>query len=86
MPKDNQPELNIAKDLDFFENEWKGMPEFVMNPEKPFRTIKLHFKTQEDIQKFSELFGQNISDNCENYWFPKFNRKEYTEEFYTDES
>jgi hypothetical protein len=85
MPENtNQPELKIAEDLDLFQQEWKGMPEFVMTPEKPFRTIKLHFKTKEAVEQFQQLFDQKIHDNYENYWFPKLNRKAFSEEFYTD--
>jgi hypothetical protein len=85
----NHDKLNLGIDSeqdDFFAKEWIGMPEFVMNPEIPLRTIKISFKTQADIEKFSELFGQKISENCENYWFPKLNRNAFSEEFFTDES
>jgi len=69
----------------FFEKEWQGMPEFVMNPEVPILTIKISFKTKEDIDKFSELIGQKIYVNRENYWFPKLNRNAFSNQFYIDE-
>lgn len=71
---------------DKYENEWKGMPEFNMKPEVPILTIKISFKTKEDIQKFSELIGQKVSFNIENYWYPKLNRKAFSEKKYYDES
>ena len=70
---------------DRYEQEWKGMPEFNMTPEVPILTIKLSFKTKEDIDKFSELIEQKINPNMENYWFPKLNRKAFSEKKYVDE-
>lgn len=70
---------------DIYQSEWKGMPEFNMTPEIPILTIKLNFKTKDDIEKFSELIGQKISFNTENYWYPKLNRKAFSEKKYYDE-
>ena len=71
---------------DFWQKEWKGMPEFNMNPEIPLRTIKISFKTKEDIKKFESIFGQEIRAKCENYWFPKLNRCAISDKKYYDES
>jgi hypothetical protein len=72
---------------DKYEIEWKGMPEFNMTPEIPLLTIKVSFKTKEDIGKFSELIGQKVSFTMENYWFPKLNRNAFSElKYYDNES
>jgi hypothetical protein len=86
MSQDNQKELPIEQELDLFQKEWVGMPEFVMNPEVPIKTIKVSFKTQADMEKFAQLLGQNIHPNIENYWFPKLNRNAFSEQVYEDES
>lgn len=70
---------------DVWAKEWKGMPEFNMRPEVPMLTIKISFKAQEDIDAFSEIFGQKVKHNLENYWFPKLNRKSTSELKYVDE-
>jgi len=77
--------------FDDFENEWqkewKDMPEFNMKPEVPILTIKLNFKSIDDINKFSELIEQKISFNKENYWYPKLNRNSTSElKYYDNES
>jgi len=73
---------------DFWEKEWKDMPSFSMKPEKPIHTIKLHFKTEEDMIRFSELIKQEVKKSKENYWFPKLNRSAFSDKkYYTkDES
>lgn len=70
---------------DKYESEWVGMPEFKMTPEIPILTIKVNFKTKEDVKKFEELIGQKINFKMENYWFPKLNRKSFSEKKYFDE-
>ena len=70
---------------DKYQTEWKGMPEFNMTPEVPILTVKINFKTREDVAKFSELIGQKVTFTTENYWFPKLNRKAFSDKKYIDE-
>ena len=86
MSQDNQKKLPFEQELDLFQKEWVGMPEFIMNPEVPIKTIKISFKTQADMDNFAQLIGQNIHPNIENYWFPKLNRNAFSEQVYEDES
>jgi hypothetical protein len=70
-----------------WQKEWKDMPEFNMKPEVPLLTIKLNFKTQKDIDSFSELINQKVVFNKENYWYPKLNRNAISElKYFDDES
>lgn len=76
----------LFEEDDFWENEWKDMPSFSMTPEVPLHTIKLHFKTEEDMALFSELINQEVKKSKENYWFPKLNRSAFSDKkYYTDE-
>jgi len=76
---------NLFDDLeDIYQSEWKDMPEFKMKPEIPILTIKISFKTKEDIDNFSKLINQKITFNKENYWFPKLNRNAFSDLKYVD--
>lgn len=75
----------FEEELNIIQSEWQDMPEFLMTPEIPLLTIKISFKTKEDIEKFEELINQKIYHQRENYWFPKLNRSANSENFYTDE-
>ena len=82
-------QLNLFQDElpeSFYDKEWKDMTEFIMNPEIPILTIKISFKTNEDIDNFSKLINQKIYINRENYWFPKLNRNAFSKLVYVDES
>lgn len=79
-------QVGLFDDLDNkYDAEWKDMPEFNMTPEVPILTIKVSFKTKEDIERFSELIGQKVKFNMENYWFPKLNRNAFSDKKYVDE-
>lgn len=83
--KDNQ--IKLFESEDFWQKEWKGMPEFNMNPEIPYFTIKVSFKNQKDMDDFADLMNQNVRKKCENYWFPKLNRCAISDlKYYDDES
>ena len=51
--------------------EWVGMPEFTQEDKDAFRTIKIHFTNQQDIEYFSTLIEQSISEKTKFLWFPK---------------
>jgi hypothetical protein len=72
-------------DDNIYNDEWQDMPEFKMTPEVPILTIKVSFKTKEDIEEFSKLINQNVQFNKENYWYPKLNRKAFSDYYYKDE-
>jgi hypothetical protein len=80
-------QLNLFQDeLDLYEKEWQDMPEFIMIPEVPILTIKISFKTKDDIEQFEKLINQKIYFNRENYWYPKLNRSAFSNQIYSDES
>lgn len=62
------------------EDEWNGMPEFDQKDLKPVKTIYVHFSDLKDIQTFSELLNQPMTEKTKFVWFPvreKENLKDY---------
>jgi hypothetical protein len=60
---------------------WEGMPEFEQENAGAVRTIKIHFQRLADVDEFSELIGQKITDRTKYINFPELDRlsTEYTE-------
>jgi hypothetical protein len=56
-------------------DEWKDMPEFVQN-DQVFRKIAVSFNTQEDVDAFAKLIGQEITDKTRFIWYPRAERLE----------
>jgi ParB-like chromosome segregation protein Spo0J len=51
--------------------EWENMPEFVSEDNTAYRTLYVHFETEEDVQNFSKLVGQQLSDKTKFIWYPE---------------
>jgi hypothetical protein len=78
-------ELGIQNPIDF-EKEWQGMPEFEQNDLSPMKSIKINFACLADIDAFSELIGQKITDKTRSIWYPKAKQQDDGNEVYKDES
>jgi len=65
--------------------EWQGMPEFSDRGEA-VKSLIVHFKTEEDIKRFSELVEQEITEKTKYIWFPERKRQNYKDEVYIDAS
>lgn len=54
---------------------WDGMPTFDQQDEMAFRSIKVHFATQADVDAFALLVAQSITEKTKFIWFPKAERE-----------
>ena len=68
-----------------WKKEWQDMPEFEMEDLSSFRKIVVHFRNQEDIDKFAELIGQKIT-KAPSLWYPEWEKRRYADKRYVDES
>jgi hypothetical protein len=50
--------------------EWSGMPEMDPKDDKPYRTLFVHFTTQDHVDQFAKLMGQSITEKTKWIWFP----------------
>lgn len=69
-----------------WEKHWKGMPEFSQEDLEPYRSIKIHFYTKEDVEEFSELIQQRILDRTKFLWYPTTEKAKLRELGWFDES
>lgn len=59
-----------------WQKHWVGMPEFEQNDKKPYKTLYLHFKNQEDYDAFAKVIEQNLTMKTKSTWYPKLERDE----------
>lgn len=73
------PDMNIDLNLEQLSvmppgydvmSEWVGMPEYEGSDKTPYRQIIVSFETEEDVQDFAELLGQQITDKTKSLRFP----------------
>lgn len=53
------------------EAHWVGMPEFNQEEQKPFKTLYVHFRTEDDYKEFADLIGQILTKKTKSIWHPK---------------
>lgn len=53
------------------EEEWTGMPEYKQDVIDVYKTIKVHFKSEEDYFNFAKKIEQNLSESTKFIYYPK---------------
>ena len=56
---------------DDWREHWVGMPAFHQENLQPWKTVKVHFKSREDMEAFATLVGQKIGEKTQYIWHPK---------------
>lgn len=68
------------------DTEWRGMPEFNQPDNGALRQIIVSFDTEEGIQEFARLVGQNITKKTKSIWFPQREKNDVVDLFWIDNS
>lgn len=79
-----QPVIFAPKDLS--REEWKGMPEFVLEDQTPWKSLVVSFASPEDLGAFAKLVGQNLTPNTRSIWYPRPEVRRMMDKRYVDES
>lgn len=53
-----------------WKEEWKNMPEFIQEKQKPHAQIVFRFENEEDLQEFATLIGQKLTNKTKSAWYP----------------
>jgi hypothetical protein len=70
--KSFQPTIIEAVPMDEeWKEHWKDMPEFAHFDGASVARIVVHIRTDEDLEEFRQLMGQNITKLTKWIWFPK---------------
>lgn len=67
-------------------SEWEGMPEFIQDKKEPYSKIIIRFDNEEDLQEFSEMIGQKLTNKTKSIWHPKLVRGINSNKRYSNES
>lgn len=60
----------MPKKSEDWKSEWKGMPEFVQDKQKPFAQITVRFETAEALEEFSKMINQKLTQKTKSIWHP----------------
>lgn len=64
------------------EAEWRGMPEFNQPDNGALRQIIVSFDTEEGVEEFARLVGQNLTKKTKSIWFPKREKNDVADLFW----
>ena len=81
-------EQNALFDMDEYlewKKHWRGMPEFSQEDLEPWKTLKVHFNNRSDLQEFSRLVGQNLTDRTQSIWHPEAEIGRMTDKRFVDD-
>jgi hypothetical protein len=74
--------MEVSKD---WKDEWVGMPDFIQEKKEPYQKIIVRFNSQEEVEEFARLIGQNITPKTKSIWHPKLIRGVNSNKRYADE-
>lgn len=74
--------FDIPKDN--WKDEWQNMPDFEHEDLEGYKQIKVSFQTKEDMDNFSVLINQKITDKTRSIWFPKAEVMSEKDKIYTN--
>lgn len=66
-----------------WDEHWDCMPEFNQKNLMPFRTLRVHFRNQSDVECFFELIKQNVTPLTKSVWFPELKKNCLVNKRYT---
>jgi hypothetical protein len=69
-----------------YEKEWEGMPQFEQEDLSAMKSVIVHFATQADVDAFSGLVGQTVTEKTKSLWYPKKERADLKALEYQNES
>ena len=71
--------LDVEKpDEDNWTKHWVGMPEFVQDSKKSYKTLYVHFRTEEDYKEFSGIIKQSLTPKTKSIWYPELEKNAIT--------
>lgn len=79
-------ELDVIAGKAIDEPSWDGMPEFENEDLGAFQSIRMHFATKQDVEKFARLINQTITENTKYLWFPQQEKESMKQYSVVDES
>lgn len=77
-------QLPLLKLDEWWEEHWKGMPEFVQKDLMPLKTIYVHFETRHDLDAFARLVNQTITMDTRSIWYPEMTIDSLSKKRYID--
>lgn len=67
----DSPQPALFRKGEWWHEHWRGMPEFIQENQMPYKTVYVHFESDEDIEAFGNLVGQRLTRLTRSIWYPE---------------
>jgi|TARA_B100001094_G_C17926762_1_gene668683 hypothetical protein len=67
--------VDVEDNRDNWEKHWVGMPTYVQEENKTYKSVVMHFRNAEDYKEFCELVGQAMTMKTKSAWYPALDRE-----------
>jgi hypothetical protein len=84
VPNDNIEQVALIEKGEWWENHWKGMPEYKSEDLMPFKTIYVHFRNRADMEKFAKVMEQTLTLDTQSIWYPELEIQDLLKKKYVD--
>lgn len=81
-----QETLFDLESVEDWKSEWEGMPEFIQKDVTSYKSVIVHFATEEDMRKFAKLLKQNVTETTRSIWYPEAEIGRIAGRLYVDEN
>lgn len=68
--------------IEDLEKEWQNMPEYISEDKTSFRRLIIHFRNQDDVNKFSKIIKQELTDKTLSIWYPEKQKQNLKNTYY----
>lgn len=79
-------QLSFVDPDEWWKEHWWGMPEFVQEDAKPWKSMYVHFRNRDDLIEFAQLIGQRLTSDTPSAWYPVMPKEKRLHMGYVDES
>lgn len=79
-------QLSFVDPDEWWKEHWVGMPEFVQEDAKPWKSMYIHFRSLDDLKEFSSIVAQRMTADTPSIWYPEMPREKRIHMGYVDES
>lgn len=79
-------QLSFVDPDEWWKEHWVGMPEFVQEDAKPWKSMYIHFRSWDDMKEFSSIIAQRMTADTSSIWYPEMPKEKRMHMGYVDES
>ena len=84
-PDPEQGALFDLDELEWWRSEWQNMPAWEQDDLSSWTSIKVHFESAADLERFAVAVGQPLTERTRYIWYPNNEIERYVNKRFADD-